>query len=159
MHVEFNKAILPDEIPELRAFDRKVFRKADLFEKKEWMEYESYWMTVEGTKVGCCAFQPNVDFREDIRKDSRNPRRKGSLYITTTGVLPAFQRKGLGRMLKVWEVAHAKFHGFNRIVTNSRMSNAAIIGLNLSLGYRLIRLTPRYYTRPTEATVVMELRL
>jgi ribosomal protein S18 acetylase RimI-like enzyme len=159
MHLEFRRATIPDEIPELRAFDRRVFPKADLFTKDEWMEYESHWMTVEGAKVGCCAFERDVDFREDIRKDRRNPRRKGSLYITTTGILPAFRGKGLGKMLKVWETAYAEFHGFNRIVTNSRMGNAAIIGLNISLGYRIIRITPRYYSGPTDATVVMELKL
>jgi ribosomal protein S18 acetylase RimI-like enzyme len=159
MDVEFRKAIIPDEIVELQAFDRKVFPKADLFTKQEWAAYEAYWMIVEGRKVGCCAFQRNVDFCEDVRKDHRNPRKDRSLYITTTGILPSFQDKGFGKILKVWEVAYAKFHGFNRIVTNSRMRNARIIGLNLSLGYRFIRITPRYYRGPNDATVVMELKL
>ena len=79
MHVEFRKAIIPDEVHELMAFDRKVFPKADLFTNEEWMEYESYWMEVEASKVGCCAFQLNIDFREDIRKDGCNPRKKGTV--------------------------------------------------------------------------------
>ncbi len=40
MQVEFKKAVISDEIPELRAFDRKVFPRADLFTKKEWMQYD-----------------------------------------------------------------------------------------------------------------------
>ena len=123
------------------------------------MIYDCYWMLVDGAKAGCCAFHSHRDFREDIRKDQRNPRRRGSLYIASTGILPRYQGKGFGRLLKVWQIAYARYNGFNRLVTNCRMRNAAIVGLNRSLGYRLIRTTPRYYTGPTDATVVMELKL
>ena len=140
------------------AFDRKVFPKDDLFGREEWLKDESYWMLVDQARVGCCAFQPHRDFRDDLRR-AGNPVRKGSLYITTTGVLPAMQDKGLGRLLKVWQIAYAKLHGFSRIVTNCRMRNAAIIGLNQSLGYRYVRATPNYYTGPDDATVVMELKI
>lgn len=156
--MEFRKALIPDEIRDLRAFDRKVFLKADLFSTKEWREYESYWMIVEGTAVGCCAFQPNVDFQEDIREDDLNPPKKGSLYVTTTGVLPKFQRMGLGQMFKGGQIAYAKYHGFNRIVTNSREGNTAMISLNRKFGFQIIRETPGYYSDPTDATVFMELR-
>ena len=157
MHVEFRKAVIPDELRELLAFDRKVFPKADLFGEQEWMTYESHWMLLDGVKIGCCAFHPHRDFREDIRNDCRNPRKKGSLYITSTGILPRSRGKGFGKLLKVWQIAYAKRHGFKQIVTNCRMRNAAIIGLNLSLGYRFLRTTPAYYHDPTDATVVMQL--
>jgi len=159
MHVEFRKAVIPDEISELLAFDRKVFPKADLFDEEDWMRDDSYWMLVDGAKIGCCAFQANRDFREDIRKDQRNLPRKGSLYITTTGILPSFRSRGFGKLFKVWQITYATFRGFNRIVTNCRMRNATIVGLNQSLGYRFVRATPRYYSGPTDATVVMELKL
>jgi GNAT superfamily N-acetyltransferase len=159
MHVEFRRAVIPDEIPELLAFDRKIFPKADLFDEEDWMRDDTYWMLVDGTKIGCCAFQANRDFRDDIRKDRRNPSRKGSLYITTTGILRRFRGSGFGKLFKVWQITYAKLHGFNRIVTNCRMRNAPIIGLNQSLGFRLVRATPRYYTGPTDATVVMELKI
>jgi ribosomal protein S18 acetylase RimI-like enzyme len=159
MHVEFRKAVVRDEIPELLAFDRKVFPKADLFDEQQWMSDDSYWMLVDGAKIGCCAFQANRDFREDIRKDRRNPPRKGSLYITSTGILPRVQGRGFGKLFKVWQITYARVHGFDRLVTNCRMRNAAIIGLNQSLGYRFVRITPRYYSGPADATIVMELKL
>jgi ribosomal protein S18 acetylase RimI-like enzyme len=159
MQTEFRKSVLPDEIRDLRAFDRKVFSKADLFTTQEWEEYESFWMIVDGTAVGCCAFQLNVDFKEDVREDQINPPMKGSLYIATTGILPAFQGKGMGPLLKSWQIAYAKYCGFGRIVTNTRNSNIPMILLNYRVGFRVIRITPRYYTRPVEATVVMELKL
>jgi ribosomal protein S18 acetylase RimI-like enzyme len=157
MHVEFRKTVIPEEVPALLAFDRKVFPKDDLFRHEDWLKDESHWMLVGEARVGCCAFQPNRDFRDDVAK--RNPARKGSLYITTTGILPRMQGRGFGRLLKVWQIAYARLHGFERIVTNCRMRNAAIIGLNQSLGYRYVRATPHYYAGPDDATVVMELKL
>jgi len=159
MHVEFLRAVLPHEIRKLRAFDRKVFPKADLFSAEEWKEYESYWMMVEATAVGCCALQPNVDFQDDIREDEVNPPMKGSLYIASTGILPISQGKGLGQILKCWQVAYAKYHGFNRIVTNTRKRNSRMISLNEKFGFKIIRTTPGYYFEPNDATVVMELKV
>jgi ribosomal protein S18 acetylase RimI-like enzyme len=159
MQTEFRKSVLPDEISDLRAFDRKVFSKADLFTAEEWEEYESFWMIVDGTVIGCSAFQLNVDFKEDVREDQINPPMKGSLYIATTGILPAFQRKGMGTLLKSWQIAYAKYRGFSRLVTNTRKSNISMILLNSRVGFRIIRTTPRYYTSPAEPTLVMELKL
>jgi hypothetical protein len=110
MHVEFRRAIIPDEVPELLAFDRKVFPKADLFDREDWMRDDSYWMLVDGAKIGCCAFQADRDFRDDLRKDGRNPPMKGSLYITTTGILPLFQSRGFGKLFKVWQITYARLH-------------------------------------------------
>jgi ribosomal protein S18 acetylase RimI-like enzyme len=143
----------------LLAFDRKVFREPDWFPAEYWRICEAYWMLVDRRKVGCCAFQKNVDFQEDIREDGLNPRRKGSLYISTTGILPQFQGMGFGQLLKSWQIAYARHHGFTRIVTNTRRGNAAMIRLNRKFGFRTVRSTPRYYCDPTEATVVMELDL
>ena len=78
MEVEFKKAVLPEDMRKLRAFDRKVFPRSDLFSVEEWKEYDPYWMVIDGTTLGCCAFQANVDFQEDIREDLVNPQMKGS---------------------------------------------------------------------------------
>ena len=57
--IEFRKAIIPDEIETLCEFDRKAFhdRPSDIFSPEEWKKYESYWMIVDGTIVGCAALQ------------------------------------------------------------------------------------------------------
>ncbi len=83
----------------------------------------------------------------------------GSLYISTTGILPKFQGKGFGQLLKCWEIAYARHNGFTRIVTNTRKRNRSMIALNRKFGFRIIRTTPRYYSDPTDSTVVMELTL
>ena len=159
MRTEFRKAILPREIRSLMAFDRKVFSSSDLFDAGTWKMFESYWMIVDGVKAGCCAFEAHADFQEDINQGDISPPLKGSLYISTTGILPRLRGMGFGTLLKSWEISYARNHGFNRIVTNTRKRNIAMIKLNRKFGFRIIRTTPGYYSDPPDSTVVMELRL
>jgi ribosomal protein S18 acetylase RimI-like enzyme len=157
MNTEFRRAVLPGEIRSLIAFDRKVFPRSDWFDAAAWNTYESYWMIVDGLTVGCCAFETHVDFQEDI--GGVNLPRKGSLYISSTGILAKFQGQGFGALLKAWEIFYARHHGFTRMVTNSRKRNLPMIRLNRKFGFRVIRTTPRYYSDPVDSTVVMELWL
>jgi len=159
MKTEFRKAVAPREIRSLMAFDRKVFRRSDWFDAHYWRSCVPYWMLVDGFKIGCCAFEEHVDFRDDSNKDGVNPPRKGSLYICTTGILPQFRGMGFGNLLKSFEVSYARYHGFKRIVTNTRSRNTAMIKLNRKFGFRILRTTPGYYSDPTDATVVMQLWL
>jgi ribosomal protein S18 acetylase RimI-like enzyme len=145
LKTEFRKAELPREVRSLQAFDRKAFREADRFPAAYWKVCESWWMVAGGVKIGCCAFE-------------RDSPRKGSLYIATTGILPDYRHRGFGTLLKAWEIGYARFHGFRRIVANSRKSNAAMIALNRKFGFRVIRTVARYYAEPVEAAVVMELK-
>jgi ribosomal protein S18 acetylase RimI-like enzyme len=155
MKTEFSKAILPNDLKHLMAFDHKVFGRADWFTKADWDRCESYWMIVDGAKVGCCGFQNANDCQE-----RESPPPWNSLYILTTGILPRFQRKGFGRLLKSWQIAYARRNGFDRIVTNHRASNSAIIGLNKNFGFKIIRRSKAiYYDDPPESMVVMELKL
>ena len=158
MHTEFRRAVLPQEVKRLVAFDHKTFKKADWFTKSDWECYESYWMIVNGVTVGCCGFEHHVDFQE--HQEQENPQLRDSLYISTTGVLPRFQGQGFGRLLKSWQLAYARHHGFTRIVTNHRASNRTMIELNRKFGFRIIRRRKaNYYEDPPEPTVVMELKL
>jgi ribosomal protein S18 acetylase RimI-like enzyme len=143
MKTEFRKAILPAELEALLAFDRKVFPKPDRFDRAYWTACESHWLIIGKTKVGCCAFEKQAD----------------SLYISTTGILPRFQKKGFGPLLKSWEIAYARYHGFNRIITNCRKSNTRMIALNRQFGFRIVKTIPRYYLEPTDSSVLMELLL
>jgi ribosomal protein S18 acetylase RimI-like enzyme len=158
MNVEFRRAILPKERQSLVAFDRKAF-KQDAFDAEEWSKCEAWWMLVDRRKVGCCAFEPHVDFQHDVREDDVNPHKKGSLFIVSTGILPDLQGSGLGTLMKAWQIAYARQNGFKRIVTNVRKSKVAMIELNKKFGFSKIRTTPSYYEDPIEPTVVMELVL
>lgn len=157
MRTEFIRAVLPRERQSLIAFDHAVFPKSDWFEPDQWKEYKSFWMLVNGKNIGCCALAEDVDFQHDLRPS--DVRCRGSLYIASTGILPAFQGMGLGTVMKAWQVGYARYHGFTRIVTNTRKRNPAMIALNRKFGFRKIRTTPDYYGDPVEPTVVMELLL
>ena len=158
MNTEFRKAVLPDEVPDLMAFDQEVFHEHsdDWFEEKYWeKECEPWWMLIDNTKVGCCAFEPNVDVSDSFEEDTRPL--PGSLYISTTGILPAFRRQGFAKLMKAWQIAYARHNGFTRIVTNHRQSNGVIIRINEFFGFSILRTVPDYYD--DEPAVVMELLL
>jgi GNAT superfamily N-acetyltransferase len=159
MTTEFRQALVPKELRSLTAFDRKVFSASDAFPASYWKECEAWWMFIDGRKAGCCAFLRDLDFQEDLSPTGENPAAKGCLYIATTGLLPKYQGQGLGVLLKAWEIAYGRRHGFTRIVTNTRRRNERMIELNQSFGFTILRTTPRYYAEPTDATVVMELIL
>ncbi len=154
MRVEFKPAALPEDLRRLRAFDRRVFPQADLFDTAYWRQCESWWMLVDGVRAGCCAFERDVDVTRDGERE-----RKGSAYVATTGILPKFSGRGLGRLLKAWQMAWAAQNGFQRLVGVTRRSNKAMIRLNKSSGFRAVRTIPHYYAEPDEAGVVMELKL
>jgi ribosomal protein S18 acetylase RimI-like enzyme len=156
MKVEFLKADAKD-LQSLIAFDHAVFPKSDWFDTDCWKLYESWWMIVDGVRAGCCAFERHADFQEYLRRDGKNLHLLGSLYIASTGILPRLQGRGLGALLKTWQIAYARRHGFTRIVANTRKSNLRMIRLNRRFGFKVIRTTRGYYHDPVEATVVMEL--
>jgi ribosomal protein S18 acetylase RimI-like enzyme len=144
---EFKRAQLPGELRALQAFDKKVFRKSDVFPAEYWKQCEPYWLLIDGVKAGCCAF------------DKHTLHAKGTLYVSTTGILPRFQRRGLGQLMKQWQIAYARRHGFTRIVITTRKSNAAMITLNRKFQFKTVRTIPRYYADPSEPALVMELLL
>jgi len=151
--VEFKKALIPEEIEALCAFDSRAFRAypADLYNPDVWRKLESYWMVVDGETVGCSAFRFDVDHDGSARP--------GTLSLSSTGVLPEYQGRGYGLMQKEWQIEFAKQQGFQRIVTCMRESNERIIRLNKKLGFRPVGIDPHYYQRPEEAALVMELLL
>ena len=146
MELEFRRVDVEKELRRLRDFDKKVFPAADLFPASFWRVAEVYWMLVDGKRVGCCALQ------DELGAD-------GVLAISSTGILPAWQGIGLGRVMKAWQVAYARRHGYGRVVTETRASNERMIRLNQAFGFRIVRTTPGFYFDPEEAAMEMELVL
>lgn len=157
MELSFVRADVEREMRRLQDFDRKIFSPADRFPAAYWRACEVWWMTAGGRRAGCCALQRDTDFFDDIADEDRAA--KGVLYISSTAIRPAMQGRGLGRVMKAWQVAYARHHGFRRIVTNTRASNERMIRLNQQFGFRIVRTTPDYYAEPDEPTVVLELAL
>ena len=146
MELEFRRVDVEKELRRLRDFDRRVFPKADLFPASFWRAAEVYWMLVDGKRVGCCALQEELETT-------------GVLAISSSGILPAWQGIGLGRVMKAWQIAYARRHGYGRVVTETRESNARMIRLNESFGFKIVGTTPGCYYDPDEAAVEMELLL
>ncbi|MGA8503398.1 MAG: hypothetical protein WB683_17735, partial [Candidatus Sulfotelmatobacter sp.] len=65
MKISFQKAVLPKDRDALVAFDHTAFPRADWFSPDDWGDLESYWMTVDGERVGCCAFERHADFHDN----------------------------------------------------------------------------------------------
>ena len=157
MLLEFRKAVLPDEAPKLRRVDVEIFA-ADAFDEALWPLLESYWIIVDAQLAGCTAFVHDADFQEDLRDDKENTPQPGTLYIQSTGLLSQYRGQGLGHRIKAWQIDYAKRNGFQRMVTNCRETNSAMISINKKFGFQPVRTTPAYY-EDGEATVVMELLL
>jgi ribosomal protein S18 acetylase RimI-like enzyme len=113
-------------------------------------------MLIDGRKIGCCALERHTDFQDDVREDGVDPARRGCLHIVSSGVLPKYRGQGFGTLMKAWQVAFARHHGFGRMVTCSRKSNRAMIQINRKFGFRIVRTTRGYYSDPVESAVVME---
>lgn len=64
----------------------------------------------------------------------------------------------MGSILKAWQIAYARTHGFTKIVTNARKSNSASIRLNLKFGFTVVSEGIGCYSDGEDA-VVMELCL
>lgn len=154
MRTEIIKANPKTESAALAAFDKRIFSAEDCFPKEEWKTFECYWLIVDGAKVGSVAMKLHCDVEEPPEYSKSY---QGCLYICSTGILPEFQGKKLGELLKVWEIAYAIEHGFERIVTNCRETNYRIINLNEKFGFKVVRRIPDYYSDPKEHALVFEL--
>jgi GNAT superfamily N-acetyltransferase len=55
-----------------------------------------------------------------------------------TGVLPAYRRRGIGRLLKLRVHAWALAHGYREIHTNTTRADPAMLALNDALGYPIV---------------------
>lgn len=68
-----------------------------------------------------------------------------SLQQSWTGVRPSHRRWGIATALKALGIEYARAHGYRRIVTSARRTNAASIRMSLKVGYA-----------PTEPTATPE---
>ena len=155
MNIEIKKAP-PGSAKLLAELDRQIFSAEDAFSEEDWLGsgLEAYLLYIDGQIAGSAALQP----RTDIRSRKSYPPAPDCLYIVSTGVLAEFRGKGLGLILKTWEVAYAKTHGYARMVTNMRESNAASIALNEKFSFYVREIIPNYYP-DGESAFVMELNL
>jgi ribosomal protein S18 acetylase RimI-like enzyme len=155
--VEIIPADTQIEAEALAALDEKMFLPADCFpEPEDWRTYSAFWIMADGQIAGSIALGLDMEFSGDRDIDKPCP---GCVYLASTGILPEFQRKGIGNFAKQWEIDWARSHGFKRISTHCRKSNQGSLRLNQKFGFKVIGEFSDYYEEPTEATTIMELLL
>ncbi len=85
---------------------------------------DAYFVALDGARyVGVSA----------ARRDGDDALRMG-----ITGVLPAYRRRGIGRLLKLRVHAWARAHGVREIHTTTTKADPAMLALNDSLGYPIV---------------------
>lgn len=157
MHIELRPADSISEAEALCEMDKKVFLPSDAFDDPTmWEDYECFWIIADGEIVGSVAMGLNVEFGGSWEKDDPCPK---CLFIVTTGILPEFQRKGIGNYVKQWQIDFARRGGFTRISTNFRKSNVGSLRLNEKFGFKVVGEVADYFSDPDEPSIVMELVL
>lgn len=151
------RPVRPEEIEFLCELDGKIFGDDGFTTPELWEGLEIFFIIVGLTIVGSIALRHNSDVSESY--EAEYPYLTGSLYIVSTGILPHWQERGIGKAAKVWQLHYARSREFSRIVTNTRKSNVRSIRLNQKFGLQIIRTIPDYYEEPTEDAVVLELVL
>ena len=75
--------------------------------------------------------------------------------ITNVATHPAYRRRGAARAVLLRLLDEAKARGLGRLTLEVRESNAAAIELYSKLGFKVEGKRRDFYTKPTEAALVM----
>jgi ribosomal protein S18 acetylase RimI-like enzyme len=152
MELSIRRADVKVDAALLARLDRKIFSKADAYNAADFKRGDcgtDIWLVeIDSEVAGTIAFSHNIEPDETPAP--------GTLCITNTALLPRYQGRGIGKVLKAWQLAYAGGAGFTRLVTCARKSNVASIKLNEQFGFKLYKRITRYYSSPREAAVVLE---
>lgn len=140
----------------LSALDKKIFNADDAFDPEDFSEYSCFLVQANGVSIGSVVLGEHFTIGASF--DGEETAELGILYIASTGLIPQYQGRGIGKMVKAWEVGYARGKGFRKIITNVRLGSQPIIKLNNKFGFVATRIIPNYYADGTES-LVMELAL
>jgi ribosomal protein S18 acetylase RimI-like enzyme len=149
-----------DDIPALAGMDRKCFLHSVDWGDEEYYAFpglRSFWVIKGRRRIGSVSLMHHRTISRDDNVFAR--RSSKTLYIVSTAILPEFRRRGVGDLVKAWQIKYAKANDMTRIITNARASNAASIALNKKFGFVEIEHIPDYYPGNNEHAVVLELSL
>src|SRR5579885_1873378 len=122
MSVELSLVNTSLELDDIVMFDRHVFPSSDYCDPSAWVFYKAFWINFIGSSVGMLALAPDMECGDALAKERL---RIGSLWITSIGILPSFQRAGIGTAALEWAIEWARKNGFDRMSSNCRTSNEA----------------------------------
>jgi len=146
-----------DDIPLLAELDKAIYLPADAFSEEDFMDpdYKNFLLFLDNIPIGSTVLAPHKTVAESY--SAPLPSAEGTLYIISTAILPQFQRSGFGSIVKAWQIAYARRNNFQRIVTNTRVSNRGSIALNQKFKFRITRVITNYYSDPSEDAFALEL--
>ncbi|MBU2103869.1 GNAT family N-acetyltransferase [Patescibacteria group bacterium] len=152
----FARVQLPEELPDVLCIDRMIYGDADTISEELWRANNivAHWILVDGEKAGVVAVA--LDEGAPTTIDSDPVPEEGSVLIFTIGVLPAFQRQGLGLAATKWlgdEAPHIK--GRTSIISTIRQSNAASIKMHEHAGWEQDGMRALFFAEPPEDAVIM----
>jgi len=150
------RAANEDDFPLLAKMDALIFGEDDAFSADDFGRYVNFLVYLNSHAIGSMVFLHNRGVAKTY--DEEEPHMAGTLYIISTALLPEYQSRGFGSILKAWQIAYAKFNEFNKIVTNARLSNKRSIALNKKFGFEITETIPNYYHGPKESALVLELK-
>ena len=151
------RRVRPDEMGLLCELDTKIFESDAFTSLEDWEGLETFFITVKDQVIGSIAFRHNTGISVHYTEEYVDL--PGSLYIVSTALLPEWQGRGIGKQAKTWQIEYARKHGFERIVTNARVSNIKSIKLNELFGFEKVRVFSSWYDEPEEDAIVLELKL
>lgn len=121
-----------------------------VFDQKTWKEYkETYIFFVRNIPIGHLTLQRNVYVKSYTSTEGE--KKKGALHILSIGVLPRFQKKGLGSLMVAWVIAYAKIGKFISINATSRESNHPMINTFQRFGFQTKTKLKKFYPDDEDA--------
>ncbi len=159
MNIAIVAAVADRDKKALAALDRACFlHEEDQGEPWYYAKsgIESFWVKKDRKRIGAISLMQHRTYAPDPRCLAKHS--PDTLYLLSTALLPEFRGRGIGAVMKAWQVAYARMNGFARIVTHARIDNATSIALNKKFGFRETARLPFYYDNGADA-LVMELIL
>ena len=140
------EALRPDNLQiyanDICALEGEVYEPARRLSRAEMLRIglDPHGLAVVALAAGDLAgfaFAGPLEWFGDVPGTLQDPEwgRGTALYSADVTVSPNFQRAGIGRRLKLWQIDNARAAGYRYIVGRNRMVLAqAMIALNASLG-------------------------
>ncbi|MDQ2714764.1 MAG: GNAT family N-acetyltransferase [Chloroflexota bacterium] len=137
----------PDRLKKLYTLDRSLWRDVPFGEPLTPLSLEQF----EKEEVQAAKFIAEACFiavHDGAFIGYSNLTRSGAYYDTEmTGVLPAYQGKGVASLLKLCGIRYAQAHGNCEIWTVNDSVNTAVFALNAKLGFQRQGATIRFVKR------------